>query len=166
MAPTYAGMRGRPLALSISTIATMGFLLFGYDRTSFPVNPNCCQSVTNEVEGVMSGIISDPAFNNVFTATKGDSVMQALVTAVYELGCLVGAIWALIFGDWMGRRWMIFSGAIVMIIGVVIQVCRRPPIQTREVSQLTMNDRSPRSSVTSPFCNSSSGESSRASAMV
>lgn len=71
----------------------------------------------------MSGIISDPAFNNIFSATKGDSVMQALVTAVYELGCLAGAIWALIFGDWMGRRWMIFSGAIVMIVGVVIQVC-------------------------------------------
>lgn len=70
----------------------------------------------------MSGIISDPAFNNVFTATKGDSVMQALVTAVYELGCLAGAIYALILGDWMGRRRMIFSGGIVMIIGVIIQV--------------------------------------------
>ena len=69
----------------------------------------------------MSGIINDAAFNDVFTATKGDSVMQALVTAVYELGCLAGAIYALIFGDWMGRRWMIFSGAIVMIIGVIIQ---------------------------------------------
>lgn len=34
----------------------------------------------------MSGIISDPAFNDMFTATKGDSVMQATVTAVYEVG--------------------------------------------------------------------------------
>lgn len=25
-------MTGRPLGLSVSTIATMGFLLFGYDR--------------------------------------------------------------------------------------------------------------------------------------
>lgn len=37
-------------------------------------------------EGVMSGIVSDPAFNNVFTATKGDNTMQATVTAVYEVG--------------------------------------------------------------------------------
>lgn len=37
-------------------------------------------------EGVMSGIISDPAFNNVFTATKDDNTMQATVTAVYEVG--------------------------------------------------------------------------------
>lgn len=32
MAPKYAGMSGRPLGLTVSTIATMGFLLFGYDR--------------------------------------------------------------------------------------------------------------------------------------
>lgn len=37
-------------------------------------------------EGVMSGIISDEAFNNMFRATKNDNVMQATVTAVYELG--------------------------------------------------------------------------------
>lgn len=70
----------------------------------------------------MSGIISDPAFNKVFTATKEDMVMQALVTAVYELGCLAGAVFALIYGDAMGRRLMILAGAVVMIIGVVIQV--------------------------------------------
>ncbi|RHZ69825.1 hypothetical protein CDV55_108083 [Aspergillus turcosus] len=104
MAPSYAGMSGRPLSLAVSTVATMGFLLFGYDQ------------------GVMSGIISDNAFANVFTATKNDATMQALVTAVYELGCLAGAVFALIFGDRTGRRWMIFSGAIVMIIGVIIQV--------------------------------------------
>lgn len=34
----------------------------------------------------MSGIISDPAFNDMFTATKGDNTMQATVTAVYEVG--------------------------------------------------------------------------------
>lgn len=104
MAPSFAGMSGKPLSLTVSTVATMGFLLFGYDQ------------------GVMSGIISDKAFNDVFTATKDDDTMQALVTAVYELGCLAGAIFALMFGDHTGRRWMIFSGAIVMIVGVIIQV--------------------------------------------
>lgn len=34
----------------------------------------------------------------------------------------MGAIFALFFGDRTGRRWMIFSGAIVMIVGVIIQV--------------------------------------------
>ncbi|KAL4894773.1 general substrate transporter [Aspergillus ambiguus] len=106
--PKYAGLCGRPLSLSISTVATTGFLLFGYDQ------------------GVMSGIISDPAFNNMFTATKGDNTMQATVTAVYEVGCLVGAIFALMFGERLGRRRMVLFGACVMIVGVVIQVSAMP----------------------------------------
>ena len=35
MPPKYAGMSGRKLSLCISVIATMGFLLFGYDRKYF-----------------------------------------------------------------------------------------------------------------------------------
>lgn len=104
MAPAFGGLSGRKLGVTISSVATMGFLLFGYDQ------------------GVMSGIISDKHFNNVFTATKGNSVMQATVTAVYEVGCLVGAMFSLFTADWMGRRYMILAGATIMIIGVIIQV--------------------------------------------
>jgi hypothetical protein len=32
--PRFMGMRGRPLDLTVSVIATVGFLLFGYDRKS------------------------------------------------------------------------------------------------------------------------------------
>lgn len=83
--PRFAGLTGRPLALTVSTVATMGFLLFGYDRVlraSFREE----SMLTLRPEGVMSGIISDEAFNNMFPATKNDNVMQATVTAVYELG--------------------------------------------------------------------------------
>lgn len=34
----------------------------------------------------MSGIIDDDAFARMFHAVKNDSVMQATVTAVYEVG--------------------------------------------------------------------------------
>ena len=40
----------------------------------------------NHAEGVMSGIISATQFNDVFTATRGDSTMQGTVTAIYEVG--------------------------------------------------------------------------------
>jgi len=83
---TYAGLNGRPLGLLISTIATTGFLLFGYHQ------------------GVMSGIISADPFNNYFPSTRNNSVYQGFVTAIYEIGCLIGAIFILSFGGKTGRR--------------------------------------------------------------
>ncbi|KAI7331306.1 general substrate transporter [Hortaea werneckii] len=102
--PHYMGMKGKNLSIMLSTVATCGFLLFGYDQ------------------GVMSGIISATDFNNYFPQTKGDSTWQAFVTAIYEVGCLIGAIFQLNYGDRTGRRRAIMIGALVMIIGVVIQV--------------------------------------------
>ncbi|KAJ5202099.1 uncharacterized protein N7498_006762 [Penicillium cinerascens] len=103
-APKFAGLSGPWLMRAVTTSATMGFLLFGYDQ------------------GVMSSIIDAKPFNDVFTATRGNSTMQGVVTAIYELGCLAGAVFILIFGDWLGRRKSIMLGAAVMIIGVLIQV--------------------------------------------
>lgn len=101
--PTFAGLSGRPLSMAVSTIATIAFLLFGYDQ------------------GVMSGIISSPVFNDYFPATR-DSTMQGLVTAIYEIGCLIGAVFILAVGDLLGRRRAIILGGIIMILGTIIQV--------------------------------------------
>jgi MFS family permease len=83
---TFAGMSGKPLNLAVSCIATTGFLLFGYDQ------------------GVMSGIISAAPFNDYFPETLNNSTYQGFVTAIYEIGCLLGAIFVLSFGDKLGRR--------------------------------------------------------------
>ncbi|KAF7173228.1 hypothetical protein CNMCM5623_005474 [Aspergillus felis] len=107
-APKFAGMTGNLLMRAVTAVATMGFLLFGYDQ------------------GVMSGIIDAQPFNDVFTATRGDSTMQGTVTAIYEIGCLAGAVFVLGAGDWLGRRRTIMAGATVMIIGVIIQVTSYP----------------------------------------
>ena len=48
--------------------------------------------------------------------------MQGFVTAIYEIGCLFGAITILLFGDFIGRKRAMISGGIVMILGVIIQV--------------------------------------------
>lgn len=86
----YMGLRGRPLSLAVSVVATTGFLLFGYDQ------------------GVMSGIISARPFNEYFPDTAGDdeqaSVYRGFVTAIYEVGCLLGAAGILWGGDSLGRR--------------------------------------------------------------
>ncbi|KAH6619370.1 general substrate transporter [Chaetomium sp. MPI-SDFR-AT-0129] len=102
--PKFMGLSGRPLSLTISTVATTGFLLFGYDQ------------------GVMSGIITAPAFNDIFTATKDNPTMQGLVTAIYEIGCLAGAMFILGVGDILGRRKAMILGAFIMLLGVIIQV--------------------------------------------
>ncbi|KAL8713733.1 MAG: hypothetical protein Q9220_002259 [cf. Caloplaca sp. 1 TL-2023] len=102
--PTFMGLTGRSLSLAVSTVATTGFVLFGYDQ------------------GVMSGIITSPVFNDLFSATKDNSTMQAFVTAIYEVGCLFGAIFILTFGDSIGRRRGMMLGGSIMILGVIIQV--------------------------------------------
>ncbi|KAL8948751.1 MAG: hypothetical protein Q9222_005090 [Ikaeria aurantiellina] len=70
----------------------------------------------------MSGIITAPAFNDLYPATKDNSTMQAFVTAIYEVGCLFGAILILAFGDSIGRRRGMMLGGSTMILGVIIQV--------------------------------------------
>lgn len=113
--PTFAGLSGRPLSLAVSTIATTGFLLFGYDQ------------------GVMSGIISSPVFNDYFPETR-DSTMQGLVTAIYEIGCLIGAVFILGVGDLLGRRRAIILGGIIMVLGTIIQVtCKRGHAQLAQL---------------------------------
>lgn len=101
--PTFMGLHGRHLSLAISTVATTGFLLFGYDQ------------------GVMSGIISAQPFNDAFPATY-DATIRGLVTAIYEIGCLFGAMFILWAGDRLGRRRAMILGAVIMMLGVVVQV--------------------------------------------
>jgi hypothetical protein len=90
----------------------------------------------------MSGIIDAQAFTDVLTELKDNATMQGTVTAFYEIGkrllrikfgpfpldtkttpgCLFGAIFMLTWGDWLGRRRGIIGGAVVMILGVIVQV--------------------------------------------
>ncbi|KAI1439596.1 general substrate transporter [Annulohypoxylon stygium] len=106
--PSFMGLRGRPLSMAVSTVATTGFLLFGYDQ------------------GVMSGIIGSTHFSNVFTEVKNNATMQGLVTAIYEIGCLIGAMFILAVGDVLGRRKAMIIGGIIMILGATIQVTSFP----------------------------------------
>ncbi|KAI0200690.1 general substrate transporter [Astrocystis sublimbata] len=106
--PTYMGLSGKSLSTALSAICTTGFLLFGYDQ------------------GVMSGILTAPAFADVFEETRNNSTIQGVVTSIYDLGCLFGAIFVLTVGDQLGRRRAMIIGGIVMIIGTLIQITSYP----------------------------------------
>jgi MFS family permease len=106
--PTYWGQSGRMLQVLITLVAVTDFLLFGYDQ------------------GVMSGIISAPAFIAAFPEVDGDSTYEGFVVSIYAVGCFLGACLIFKVGDKLGRRNSIFLGASIMIVGVIIQVATVP----------------------------------------
>jgi MFS family permease len=111
----FFGLKGQSLHHAIATLAGIGFILFGYDQ------------------GVMSGLLTLPSFVEVFpqmdTINKNltphqaafNSKVQGVVIAIYEIGCMFGALTTLWAGDKFGRRKTVFGGAIIMCIGAAIQ---------------------------------------------
>ncbi|KAG0152602.1 hypothetical protein CROQUDRAFT_650047 [Cronartium quercuum f. sp. fusiforme G11] len=112
---SYWGLKGDQLNLAITTLAGIGFLLFGYDQ------------------GVMGGLLTLPTFVSTFpeidttsssltTEKKRDnSTLQGISVAIYEIGCMFGALSCLYIGDLLGRRKVIFLGALIMVIGACLQ---------------------------------------------
>ncbi|KAG7741197.1 hypothetical protein KL931_001838 [Ogataea haglerorum] len=102
------GLSGRKLRWAITLTSVVGFSLFGYDQ------------------GLMSGIITAPQFQDEFPAVSGNSrhatVIQGIVTACYEIGCFFGALFAMIWGERLGRRSVIILGAVIIIIGTFVSI--------------------------------------------
>ena len=57
-------LQGRALLGTVTTVTCLGFLLIGYDN------------------GVMGGLVNQPAFNNTFESP--DATMVGLIVAIYE----------------------------------------------------------------------------------
>jgi len=108
---SFLGFDGIKLQRMITVIAGTGFLLFGYDQ------------------GVMGSLLTLPTFYeqmpSMNTSTeelkKKNATWQGFVVAVYEIGCLAGALATMYIGDKLGRRKTIVLGCVVMIIGAIIQ---------------------------------------------
>ncbi|KAG7908123.1 hypothetical protein KL906_003540 [Ogataea polymorpha] len=106
--PTFIGLRGKMLQNTVSLMASVGFLLFGYDQ------------------GVMGSLLTLDSFKKTFpsidTSRHSDAAtMQGFTIAVYEIGCLFGALSTMGYGDKIGRRKCIFIGCAIMIVGAVLQ---------------------------------------------
>ncbi|KAI0347352.1 general substrate transporter [Trametopsis cervina] len=99
-------LHGRTLTAALAFVAGTGFTLFGYDQ------------------GVMSALLSAPQFEKVFPTTvigSNHATLQSFVVAIYEIGCLVGALSNLWLGDRIGRRKTIVLGGSIMIVGAILQ---------------------------------------------
>ncbi|KAH7305018.1 sugar transporter STL1 [Stachybotrys elegans] len=118
-------LRGAALNWGIGVIASCGFLMFGYDQ------------------GVLSGLLTLDSFQRnqaLMTPLErsnalcyhedgsrderychGDANTQAAGVAIYQIGCFLGAVVILFWGEAWGRRSSTFWGSLIMIIGGVMQ---------------------------------------------
>ncbi|KAI5476028.1 general substrate transporter [Pseudohyphozyma bogoriensis] len=76
-------LRGRYATIGITIASGFGWILFGYDL------------------GVLGGVLTLPAFTKVFPMS---STYQGLVSAIFDLGATLGAIFMAFFGNKLGRR--------------------------------------------------------------
>ncbi|KAM9875222.1 hypothetical protein VDGL01_10711 [Verticillium dahliae] len=118
-------LRGAALNWGIGVIASCGFLMFGYDQ------------------GVLSGLLTlddfqkNQALMTPLDASNplcwnddgsrderychGDANTQAAGVALYQIGCFLGAVLILFYGESWGRRSSTFWGSLIMIIGGIMQ---------------------------------------------
>lgn len=100
MAPNpLSSVTGRSLNILITIASTCGFLLFGYDN------------------GVFSGIIVNPWFLKTFHHPTGG--LLGTVSAMYNIGGLIGSVIAFFIGNPLGRRRTILTGIAVTTIGAI-----------------------------------------------
>ena len=67
----------------------------------------------------MGGIIgADNPFGRYFNNPDAD--MQGNITALYDIGCVLGSIITYFVGDRFGRRTMLMAGGAIMIVGAAL----------------------------------------------
>ncbi|KIK35386.1 hypothetical protein CY34DRAFT_57240, partial [Suillus luteus UH-Slu-Lm8-n1] len=102
-------LRGRKLTAAVAFVAGTGFTLFGYDQ------------------GVMSSLLTGNQFEASFPEVivepnhPDHATLQSFTIAIYEVGCLFGALSNLWVGDKLGRRKTIVVGGCIMIVGAILQ---------------------------------------------
>lgn len=74
----------------------------------------------------MGGVITGTAFTRQFptintTTANGNSTLQGLVVAIYNIGCWAGSLLTMVIGEKLGRKRTIIVGATILALGTVIQ---------------------------------------------
>ncbi|KZT12841.1 general substrate transporter [Laetiporus sulphureus 93-53] len=101
-------LRGRRLTAALAFVAGTGFTLFGYVQYIMALTRPL------QFEKVFPQVVEEDNHPNHAT-------LQSFIVAIYEIGCLFGALSNLWLGDKLGRRKTIFLGGTIMIIGAILQ---------------------------------------------
>ncbi|KAJ6101781.1 hypothetical protein N7486_004208 [Penicillium sp. IBT 16267x] len=94
-------LKGKALLAVTTTITSLGFLMVGFDN------------------GLMGGFVNGPQFAASFN--NPSATIIGVFVAIYEIGAFVGSITSSIFSEGLGRRKSIGIGAVIMIIGAILQ---------------------------------------------
>lgn len=87
----------------------------------------CSTDLYTDDQGVLSGILVNERWLNLFG--HPNATMQGLVVAIFELGAWFTAYPTSWFMDRIGRRWTIMVGALIFIVGGVLQTASNTMIQ-------------------------------------
>ncbi|KAF2718202.1 general substrate transporter [Polychaeton citri CBS 116435] len=120
-------LQGTALNWSIGIIASCGFLMFGYDQgvLSALLTLDDFQRVLplmtpREEANDLCWIDGDRSRPNPSQCT-GDANTQAAGVAIYQIGCFLGAVLVLFYGEKWGRKPSTFWGSLIMVIGTILQ---------------------------------------------
>ena len=100
----YFGLTGGWLTVWLTIACATDMTLFGYDQAVF------------------SGVVVTDNFlelHNLVGPTKTKTL--ATVTAIYDIGCFIGALIAFDVGERLGRKKTIMIGTTVMLVGAILQ---------------------------------------------
>jgi hypothetical protein len=103
----FAGLFSSPYVATCALFATLGGLLFGYDQGVI--------SVTLVMDQFLE------RFPRVSTAASGAGFWKGLMTAMLELGALVGALFAGYLADKLSRKYSIVVAVAVFTVGSILQ---------------------------------------------
>ncbi|RSM16182.1 hypothetical protein CDV31_004645 [Fusarium ambrosium] len=121
-------LEGATLNWAIGIIASCGFLMFGYDQgvlsallTLDDFQKNLVLMTPRDDSNPLCWL--DYPENNQPDPNQctGDPNTQAAAVAVYQIGCFLGAILILFYGERWGRKSSTFWGSLIMIIGTIMQ---------------------------------------------
>lgn len=113
---------GKALQTGVCITAASGFLLFGYDQGIMSGKKIHLRALMHLL--MYLGIITEPMFLQQFPQMDPDNksgAIQALVVAIYEIGCLMGSGLIIFVGDKLGRRKSVLIGTVIMLIGTALQ---------------------------------------------
>lgn len=125
--PEVTRLSGKTLNRSMSLILGAAFLMFGYDQgvlsailTLDDFQRAIPLMTPRETANDLCWIDGDRSRPDPDQCT-GDPDTQAAGVAVYLIGCFLGAVLVLVYGDGWGRKSTTFWGSLIMIIGTIFQ---------------------------------------------